>query len=109
MPDTVGEQSQNLILSCIDRGLGILGTTGKAAAIYMLETKHGIAPTELVEIGRLTYALRAIFGVGSAVLLRAIKDQLRSVNSSIDEVKASIDKAARQVEDVLHRVEHGLA
>jgi len=97
-----GESSSGnqAVLECVEKGLlDTLGGSAEAAALYFIETKGGL------ELGRISgnpdgfvEALRVIFGLGSAELLKAILRELRS-----KEVELGRDKVVRDFADVIER------
>jgi len=99
--DGKGSSSGNrAILECVEKGLlEALGGSAEAATLYFLETKEGV---KLSRVSRnpegLVEALRAIFGAGSAELMKAILKELR-----LKEDKTGRDRLVRDFADVIER------
>lgn len=103
------EEISEQILSCVKRALEkTLGTTGMAATLYMLDSRHALGQKQMVDAKKLPFALRSLFDLGSVVLLKGIEDQLHSSNPKRDIARASIEEFAKQINDVVYAVEQGL-
>lgn len=108
-PETVEEESMELMVSCVRRALQrTLGNTGTAATLYILEFKYALGQKQFSDSAKLTFALRDLFGLGSAILLKAIEAELRSSNPNRNGVRVSIEEFAKQVDQAAYAVEHGL-
>jgi hypothetical protein len=88
------------VLECVEKGLlDTLGVSAEAATLYFLEMKEGV---ELSRVSRdpegFVEALRAIFGAGSAELMKAILTELRS-----KEARTGRDRVVRDFADAIER------
>lgn len=99
------EQSREVVLSCVTKGLSTIGAAGAEATFYHIEQQFGLAK-QSIPSNPLSFAnsLRALFGVGSGVLLKAILDEVRSTKhvridkhvalfaSTLEEAAAEVDR-----------------
>ena len=77
----MSELSQQAVLSCVTRGLSTIGAEGAEATFYHLERQFGLARVSIpLKPASFTLALRALFGVGSGVLMNAILREIRSTD-----------------------------
>lgn len=97
------------ILECVEKGLlDTLGGSAEEATLYFLEVRGGLKRSGIPgDPEGFTYSLRAIFGSGSAELLKAILGELR-----LKEAKQPRDKPlhdfAKVVEQAIKSVESGI-
>lgn len=77
----MSEPSRQVVLSCVIRGLSTIGSAGAEATFYHIEQQFGLSKQSIPSNpAHFTHALRALFGVGSGVLLRAILSEIDSGN-----------------------------
>jgi hypothetical protein len=75
-----GSSSNRAVLQCVEKALlYTLGGSAEAATLYFIETMGGVKLSKVSrDPERLVEALRAIFGSGSAELIKAILREIRS-------------------------------
>ena len=98
--DKESSSGNEAVLECVEKGLlDTLGGSAEAATLYFIETKGGL---KLSRVSRnpeaFVEALRVIFGLGSAELLKAILKELR-----LKEAKLGRDTLVHRFADVVER------
>ncbi len=75
----VDNAPQELIVSCIDKGLSVLGESGRRALYFHIESKFGVTKDDIPEKPQeFVSALRTLFGEGATILEVAIAREIRS-------------------------------
>jgi hypothetical protein len=87
--DKRGSSSNQAVLQCVEKALlDTLGESAETATLYFIETNCGV---KLSKVSRdpegFVQALRAIFGAGSAELMKAILREVRSKEAELGQDK----------------------
>ena len=91
------QSPEQKVLECIDRGMGSLGESSKAAIYWHIEHTYGVARGEIPRNAqKFRRSLEALFGLGAAVLERLIVMEIRSefkIPSKVESLEEAIKKA----------------
>ncbi len=108
--NSAGVSSENqTILACVEKGLlSTLGASARAATLYFVESKGGLKLNQVSgDPEGFTNALRGIFGLGSAELLKSILRELRLKETKLERDK-SLSHFASVIQQAIESIEAGI-
>ena len=73
-----GDSARNIIVQGMVEGLRELGEDAATSTLFFIKTRGGVELEEIPDNPeKLCHTLREIFGVGSGLLMRSIRDKIR--------------------------------
>jgi hypothetical protein len=115
MPDEGTEQefraeAKEAINRCLERGLRVVGPSGKEVILYLVKGKFGI-PAERIpdDPDGLIFALRSIFGLGAATILESVVHELHTYRPRNDVEREMVDAYGSVLREGKLSIEAGLA
>jgi hypothetical protein len=108
-PEQTHVQANQAINDCIERGLGVIGVSGKQVVLILMKSRFGISAERMPDDPEgLVSALRSIFGLGAAPLLEAIIHEFRKYRPQNEVEKELIESFADALREGQLSVEAGI-